>query len=297
MIAALVLALRTSGDPARALTNCDTSTAGMDSIELQVLTLVNDEREAAGMARLLPSPGLARAAAWKSEDRQTSYGGGLSHTDSDGRGPTERANDCGYPGQAAENIAWGFPTAASVVGAWMDSAGHRANILNRHYVVAGVGHSAGAWTLDFGLVNDSGSEPPPPAEPTATATPVRTARPNPPTSTPTARSIPPTSTPTAVPTAAPATPTLPPAPLAPAPSPVEAQAVLDLQPGVNLVTYAGEEMSVGLAMAPLGPRLTDVFRWDAEAGAWERWRPGEPSAFMMRRGEAYFLHMVAAAAW
>jgi hypothetical protein len=155
-----------SGTP-KALANCDTSTGSMDAAENQVLALVNEARTGAGLPALLASPGLARAAAWKSEDRSSSYGGGLSHTDSLGRSPSARGADCGYPGQVAENIAYGYPSPASVVDAWMGSPGHRANILNTYYVVAGVGYADGAWTLDFGIVNDSSAAPPPVATPTS----------------------------------------------------------------------------------------------------------------------------------
>ncbi|MEX0781727.1 MAG: CAP domain-containing protein [Dehalococcoidia bacterium] len=269
----LAVASRGMGSPAGAATNCDTSTGDMDSVEMQVLSLVNAERERTGMLALLASPGLSRAAAWKSEDQQSMQ----SHTDSLGRGPGKRASACGYPSaSAAENIAWGYPTAASVVGAWMSSAGHRANILHTGYVVAGVGYSGGAWTLDFGTVNDTGGEPPPPPPSTATATPTV-----PPV-------LPATSTPAPKPT--------PPA-TQPQPAPVEAQAVLDLQPGLNLVTYAGAELPVGRGMEPLGGKVIEVFRWNVQTGAWETWRPGESSAFMLTPGEAYFLVMGVAASW
>ena len=54
-----------------------------------------------------------------------------------------------------ENIAAGYPTPAAVMDAWMNSAGHRANILNCAFAEIGVGHATGGpfgayWTQDFG---------------------------------------------------------------------------------------------------------------------------------------------------
>ena len=52
---------------------------------------------------------------------------------------------------AGENIAMGYPTPQAVVNAWMNSSGHRANILNAAYTKIGVGYVAGGnyWTQMF----------------------------------------------------------------------------------------------------------------------------------------------------
>ena len=56
-------------------------------------------------------------------------------------------------GAAGENIAAGQPTASSVHQAWMNSSGHRANILNGSFARIGVGHAACGgsprWTQNF----------------------------------------------------------------------------------------------------------------------------------------------------
>lgn len=178
-----------------AITNCTTSTADMNAAELEVLRLVNAERQRVGVPPLRPSPNLNRAAAWKSEDSSAAPPN-FSHTDSLGRSPFQRVKDCGYPGSngAGENIAYGQQTPQEVVQDWMASSGHRANILNKAFVVAGVGQSGNRWTMNFGSYDDSGgaSPPLPTATTTKTGTPTPTATPTPPRT--------PTDTPTLAPT-------------------------------------------------------------------------------------------------
>jgi uncharacterized protein YkwD len=174
--------------PAEALTNCDTNTADLDASEMEVIELFNQARAQNGLAPYRISPNLNRAAAWKSADPSAS-GSAFSHTDSLGRMPSQRAQDCGYGGGAAENIAWGFGSAQSVVNAWMNSPGHRAAILGG-YKVVGVGRVGSAWTANFGMYDDSGqsgdtggSSASGPATPTPfppTSTPAPTAIPTPP---------------------------------------------------------------------------------------------------------------------
>ena len=160
---------------AQALTNCTTSEDGITAGEQQMLTLINGARAAAGLAPLKLSPNLNRSAAWKSADSSAS-GSSFSHTDSLGRSPFQRAVDCGYATGAGENIAYGYggndPAGAQATfTAWMNSPGHKANILLAGYKVIGIGAHGTAWTTDFGYTDDSGSvAPPPPPAPTATPT-------------------------------------------------------------------------------------------------------------------------------
>ena len=82
----------------------------------------------------------------------------FSHDSQDGRSPFDRIKAAGYSfGAAAENIAAGGTTAAGAMDQWMNSPGHKANILNCTYVDLGVGFAkgvnadyAGYWTQDFG---------------------------------------------------------------------------------------------------------------------------------------------------
>jgi len=167
----------TSWQTATALTNCSTSTDGLDGDETSVAMQVNQQRANNGLPPLLMSPNLNRSAAWKSADPSNTQMGSFSHTDSLGRGPYQRAIDCGYPTGAGENIALGY-SASSVVTGWMNSPGHRANILNPSYRVMGVGHTGSSWVNDFGAVLDAGAfsvgspAPPPPPPPVPTSTPI-----------------------------------------------------------------------------------------------------------------------------
>jgi uncharacterized protein YkwD len=76
----------------------------------------------------------------------------FSHTSLDGRTFDERIRDAGYTRPAAENIAKGQRSADDVMRAWMNSKGHRANILNCSYAAIGVGLDTRGWywTQDFG---------------------------------------------------------------------------------------------------------------------------------------------------
>ncbi len=174
--------------PARALTNCSTSTQALDSAEQELIRLINEFRAANGRQPLKPSPNLSRAAAWMSEDMVAN--GYFSHTDSLGRSPFQRVRDCGYASSGAgENLAMAG-SASTAFNLWLNSSGHRANMLNSMWVVIGVGRAGPYWTVDFGNVDDSGQswDSLPPPAPTATPTPTPTP---PPTS---AATPPPTAT-------------------------------------------------------------------------------------------------------
>jgi len=81
--------------------------------------------------------------------------GFFDHTDPDGATPWDRAEKAGIAGLGGENIARGQADADAVMNAWMNSDGHRANILNCEYKTLGVGVHLGAggpwWTQDFGF--------------------------------------------------------------------------------------------------------------------------------------------------
>jgi uncharacterized protein YkwD len=78
--------------------------------------------------------------------------GFFSHTDPDGLSPFDRGDRAGVT-VLGENIAYGQPDPASVMTAWMNSPGHRANILDCSYTKLGVGVAYGPggpwWTQDF----------------------------------------------------------------------------------------------------------------------------------------------------
>jgi uncharacterized protein YkwD len=133
------------------------STSGVSTAtEREVLALVNAERAKEGCGPLREDARLVRAARLHSEDMLArNY---FSHDSPDGASPTDRARRQGYPAGVGENIAAGYPTPQAVVAGWMDSPGHRANILDCDYTATGVGFGEGGtgyrtyWTQDFGSV-------------------------------------------------------------------------------------------------------------------------------------------------
>jgi uncharacterized protein YkwD len=124
--------------------------------EAQVVTLVNQQRITAGCPALTLNSILITVARAHSKQMSESTDG-IKHNSTDGRTPFQRMTAAGYSySMAAENIAAGQPTAASVVAAWMGSEGHRENILNCDLTQIGVGmvYKAGSqygtyWTQDF----------------------------------------------------------------------------------------------------------------------------------------------------
>ncbi|MFE1172731.1 CAP domain-containing protein [Streptomyces sp. NPDC058773] len=123
------------------------------SAEAQVLSLVNQERAQAGCSPVTADRELAGLAQDFSDDMARR--GFFDHTDPDGDTPWDRARDAGIDDLGGENIARGQADAQSVMDSWMNSPGHRANILNCEYKTLGVGAHFGSggpwWTQDFGF--------------------------------------------------------------------------------------------------------------------------------------------------
>lgn len=120
-------------------------------MELRVVELVNAERAAHGCDRpLVVDDRLAEAAQGHSTDMATrDY---FSHTSPEGETFVDRVLAAGYPDPAAENIARGQTSPEQVMTDWMNSDGHRTNILNCEYRAIGVGLDTRGWywTQDFG---------------------------------------------------------------------------------------------------------------------------------------------------
>ena len=79
----------------------------------------------------------------------------MSHTGAGGSNPGDRITAVGYNWRTyGENVAMGYSTAAAVMRGWMNSSGHRANILNCSFAEIGIGVANGSrgmfWTQDFG---------------------------------------------------------------------------------------------------------------------------------------------------
>ncbi|MGK3089804.1 sigma-70 family RNA polymerase sigma factor [Streptomyces sp. WAC01490] len=119
----------------------------------QVLQIVNTERAKEGCGPVTSNDLLATAAQRHSADMASrDY---FSHTSPDGTDPGDRITAAGYRWSTyGENIAKGQRTPADVMRAWMDSPGHRANILNCSFKEMGIGKvdSGGGpvWTQKFG---------------------------------------------------------------------------------------------------------------------------------------------------
>jgi uncharacterized protein YkwD len=116
----------------------------------QVVALANDARAAAGCGPLRVDARITAAAQAHSDDMAAN--GYFSHDSLDGRSFADRLLAAGYPSPGGENIAQGQRSAQSVHQAWMNSSGHRANILNCGFTTIGVGvnQTAWTWTQDFG---------------------------------------------------------------------------------------------------------------------------------------------------
>jgi uncharacterized protein YkwD len=112
--------------------------------DAQVVDLVNAARAEAGCAALRVDDRLVAAAQAHSDDMAAQdY---FSHTSLDGRSFADRVLAAGYPSPGGENIAQGQQGAQAVHDAWMNSEGHRANILNCAFTAIGVGLHADTWT-------------------------------------------------------------------------------------------------------------------------------------------------------
>ncbi|MEU3515610.1 CAP domain-containing protein [Streptomyces sp. NPDC006654] len=120
--------------------------------EAEVLKLVNEERSKVGCSPLSANSSLTGLAESFSADMAARNF--FDHTDPDGKTPWDRAAAAGISNLGGENIARGQATAQDVMDAWMNSEGHRANILNCDFKTLGVGVHFGAggpwWTQDFG---------------------------------------------------------------------------------------------------------------------------------------------------
>lgn len=138
--------------------------ATLDSGESDLLTQVNSFRASRGLSTLVVSDALTVAAKWMATDMAVhNY---FSHTSLDGRSPTQRMADAGYPAfstWAGEDLAAGYTGAAQVLQGWIDSPAHLAVLTNPAYRAIGIGraYAAGSqygwyWAADFGGVAQQG---------------------------------------------------------------------------------------------------------------------------------------------
>ncbi len=127
--------------------------SSVKTFEDQVVKLVNAERSKRGLQTLKSNWELARAARYKSQDMvNKKY---FSHTSPTYGSPFKMMESFGIRFSAAgENIAYGQKTPAEVMNAWMNSPGHRANILSPSYTNIGCGLAKTSngvcyWTQEF----------------------------------------------------------------------------------------------------------------------------------------------------
>ncbi|MBQ0895829.1 hypothetical protein KBX37_22485 [Micromonospora sp. U56] len=124
---------------------------GVGSQAQQVVDLVNAERAKAGCGKVSIDDKLMLAAQRHSQDQADHQN--MSHTGSDGSDAGDRIDRVGYTWRTyGENVAWNQKTPAAVMDAWMNSSGHRANILNCAFTEIGVGVASSNgpyWTQVF----------------------------------------------------------------------------------------------------------------------------------------------------
>lgn len=126
----------------------DQTTADKSSYASQVVDLVNQERSKAGLKPLTLDAELANMALDKAKDmNDNNY---FAHNSPTYGSPFDMMKKYGISySYAGENIAKGQQTPAEVMNAWMNSEGHRANILSPNFTMIGVGYYNGHWVQEF----------------------------------------------------------------------------------------------------------------------------------------------------
>ncbi len=114
------------------------STTANSSYAAQVVSLVNAERAKQGLSALTIDTKVQQAAQTRAGELKTSF----AHTRPSGASCFTALTEAGvFYSRAGENIAYGQSTPEAVVQAWMNSSGHRANILSSSFTTIGVGYT------------------------------------------------------------------------------------------------------------------------------------------------------------
>ncbi|TVY07641.1 CAP domain-containing protein [Paenibacillus cremeus] len=125
-----------------------TATTSTSAFASQVVTLVNQERAKAGLAPLTSDSALTGMALDKAKDMYNNHY--FDHTSPTYGSPFDMMTSYGIRfTYAGENIAMGQRTPQEVMTAWMNSAGHRQNILSPNYTKIGVAYYNGEWVQEF----------------------------------------------------------------------------------------------------------------------------------------------------
>lgn len=157
LLMAYTLALLIVGVPATAQDKATGAPSKEEPFTQEIVERTNAERAAQGLPPLKRQENLNAAASWLARDMAVQ--GYFAHTDKQGRNIAPRLPDFGYTHYAyiGENIAAGQATPAAAMRGWMNSPGHRANLLNPHFREIGVGYASRQnspfrhyWVQDFG---------------------------------------------------------------------------------------------------------------------------------------------------
>jgi uncharacterized protein YkwD len=129
--------------------------SGLAAQESEVIRLTNVERDKAGCGSVSLNTKLRTAMRLHVQELGTHGDLYISHVSDDGRDFATRAKEQGYNDPGGENVARGQQNAADVMNSWMNSEGHRANILNCSFEAIGVGAVKGVdgtivWGQIFG---------------------------------------------------------------------------------------------------------------------------------------------------
>ena len=125
-----------------------TTAPAASTVQQQIVTLVNQERAKVGLPALQMDALLNKVATEKARDMDVNNY--FSHTSPTYGSPFDMMRSFGVKySYAGENIASGQPTAARVMSDWMNSPGHRANIVNKNFTKIGVGYVNGEWVQMF----------------------------------------------------------------------------------------------------------------------------------------------------
>lgn len=149
--ASLIVATSMAATPAA---HSAKATPVVKSVEARVLKLTNIERKKRGCKPLKTNKNLRKAA--RKHSKKMARANKMSHQLPGEKTLGKRITAAGYKNwrMVGENVAYGYPSAKSVVTAWMNSPGHRRNILNCSYRHLGVGvvNSNGVYwyTQNFG---------------------------------------------------------------------------------------------------------------------------------------------------
>ncbi|HET6174870.1 MAG TPA: CAP domain-containing protein [Gaiellales bacterium] len=128
----------------------------LSTAERSLLTAINSARAAAGVAPLRATVSLTSAATWQSQ--VLAQAGILDHTSPDGSTLIDRLTRARWHGTAAGEDLAVAPTPSDAVSMWMQSPGHRENLLRPSFHTVGLGLARGVWsgraalyvTADFG---------------------------------------------------------------------------------------------------------------------------------------------------